>query len=690
MAQTRRDRPRTSSSADEMFLKAFPALLVAAYLPTIAYNVGGGADPTWNPIGLIFALGFGSTSWPTGATIILGVELVLVAAIVGAGWWALRRFGVIETVQGKQFEKRIDRLARTMVDPREVEEADPKHLAATTERLAPAISADHPGHKGILLGHTVVGNRPLYMNWESSAVAFAGTRMGKSASFAIPAICYAPGGVIASSNRGDVYSHTVGIRRQTGRVWLFDLQGVASGNRQQRATFWFNPLRTVTDLPSAAAVCGYFISVATDANARVDAYFDGNARDLFASYMLAAALAGGDIRHVVEWLTNTQSQIPPAVLEQYGYPELARTMRGKQSVNAKQRDGFYDMARRFLSPLDEPRYAEAVLPNRRAVIGTDQSGRITISDGEHVHDLPEFIAEEFVKRTDTMYALSKDGPGSSSAITSALIGQILTCAEEYSEQQQAERMPIPFTTVLDECSNIAPLEQLPKWASHFGGRGLILIMFFQSPSQGEKVWGREAFESMVDSCAVTWYGGNVKEDGYLSSLVDAIGTHYVDTESHSRGTGFFSNSQASVSSSWQKENIFEKRDLRALPKTRALVTIGGTTPILVRKAFWGDSPFADAIRQSKQESKQLAPAQQKALPVGYSDQIGIGAPPLHNADALDDGTSHQLDATRRPMRRAGDDDYEHDPLEQSPQADKPVAESSRTASLFTSEFMSKE
>lgn len=136
MAQTRRDRPRTSSSADEMFLKAFPALLVAAYLPTIAYNVGGGADPTWNPIGLIFALGFGSTSWPTGATIILGVELVLVAAIVGAGWWALRRFGVIETVQGKQFEKRIDRLARTMVDPREVEEADPKHLAATTERLA--------------------------------------------------------------------------------------------------------------------------------------------------------------------------------------------------------------------------------------------------------------------------------------------------------------------------------------------------------------------------------------------------------------------------------------------------------------------------------------------------------------------------------------------------------------------------
>ncbi|WP_241386899.1 type IV secretory system conjugative DNA transfer family protein [Rhodococcus sp. CH91] len=663
MAHTRRDRPRTSSSADEMFLKAFPALLVAAYLPTIAYNTGGGADPTWNPIGLIFALGFGSTSWPAGATIILGVELVLRAAVVGFGWWVLRRFGAIETVQGKQFEKRIDRLARTMVDPREVDEADPKYLAASTDRLAPAISQTHPGYLGIPLGNTVVGGRTLHMTWEFVAIAFAGARMGKSASFAIPAICHAPGAALVASNRGDVYSHTVGIRRETGRVWVFDLQGVSTGNRQQRASFWFDPLRNVTDLPSAAAVCGYFISAATDAGARVDAYFDGNARDLFASYLLAAALVGGDIRHVVEWLTNTQSQIPPAVLEQYGYPELARTMRGKQAVNAKQRGGFYDMARRFLSPLDEPRYAEAVLPNRRVVIGTDTHGNVIITPGQHVHELPEFISAEFVTRTDTMYALSKDGPDSSSAISSALVGQILTCAEEYSEQQESERRPIPLTAVLDEAADICKIEDLPRWYSQFGGRGIILITFFQSPSQGEKVWGREAFKSMVDACSVIWYGGNVEDDAFLSGLVDAVGTHYVDTESRSRGAGFFSSSQASVSNNWQKENIFEKRDLRALPKTRALVTIGGSTPILVRKAFWGDSPFADAIRQSKQESKQHAPAQQKALPVGESERPAVVA---------DMVVPSQEQADTAPIPH------------------EPTPETSRADRLFHSEFLTKD
>ncbi|WP_238588787.1 type IV secretory system conjugative DNA transfer family protein [Rhodococcus pyridinivorans] len=120
------------------------------------------------------------------------------------------------------------------------------------------------------------------------------------------------------------------------------------------------------------------------------------------------------------------------------------------------------MARRFLSRLDEPLYAEAVRPNRRVVIGTGTGGRVTITPGEHVHDLPEFLADELVHRTDTMYALSKDGPGSSSVISSALVGQILTCAEEYSEQQKSERMPIPMTTVLDEAANIGKIEDRPR------------------------------------------------------------------------------------------------------------------------------------------------------------------------------------------------------------------------------------
>nr|WP_241258765.1 TraG/TraD/VirD4 family protein [Rhodococcus aetherivorans] len=224
-------------------------------------------------------------------------------------------------------------------------------------------------------------------------------------------------------------------------------------------------------------------------------------------------------------------------------------------------------------------------------------------------------------------------------------------------------MPLPLTAVLDEAANICKLEDLPRWYSHFGGRGIILITFFQSPSQGENVWGREAFKAMVDACSVIWYGGNVDDDAFLSGLVDTVGTHYVDTESRSRPAGFLSGGQASVSSSWQKETIFEKRDLRALPKTRALVTIGGSTPILVRKAFWGNSPFAEAIRQSQRESKHLVPAQQKALPVGESDRADAAA-------TTEMQTEDRADTTPIPVA--------------------PTPDTSRADRLFHSEFLTKD
>ena len=88
MAQTRRDRPASSSTADEAFLKVFPFVVTAAYLPTIAYNQGGGENPSWNPIGVLLPLALGSTHWPADATTVLILEVILLAVAAGAIWWA--------------------------------------------------------------------------------------------------------------------------------------------------------------------------------------------------------------------------------------------------------------------------------------------------------------------------------------------------------------------------------------------------------------------------------------------------------------------------------------------------------------------------------------------------------------------------------------------------------------------------
>ncbi len=62
MARARRDRPNGSSNSDEVLLKALPVVVAVAFLPTIAYNQGGGDHPTWNPLALFISLGFGKTT----------------------------------------------------------------------------------------------------------------------------------------------------------------------------------------------------------------------------------------------------------------------------------------------------------------------------------------------------------------------------------------------------------------------------------------------------------------------------------------------------------------------------------------------------------------------------------------------------------------------------------------------------
>lgn len=624
MSQMRRERPGVSSDKEMTILKVIAVAIPASFLPVIAYNLGGGEDAGWNPIGLFLSLGLGKRSWPGAATGILAVAVLVLAGLFIGGLWALKKSGHMEKVQEKRVEQRIDKFAESMADPRDIEETNPLELAKTTARIAPAISQSHPGYGGIVMGRSVKRNLEVRLPWEWVCIAVAGSRMGKSAALAIPAMCYAPGAAIGTSNKKDIYTHTLYLRKQMGSIWLFDLQGVTTGNPRERATFWFNPLRPVTDLPSAKVVCDYFVSAATEEGAKVDSYFDGAARDLFGSYVLAAALMGGDMRHVADWLRETQDQTPVLILTKNGYPNLANAMRSKQNVTEKQRDGFYDMARRFLAPLDEPRYEEAILPNIRLKIGSTSSGEVTTAPGEEIHNLPEFDVDRFVRTTDTVYAMSMEGPGSASALTTALIGAVGDAAQMYGASQVSGRMPIPLVAVLDEAANICKLQQLPNWYSHFGSRGIILITILQSPSQAVGVWGETKFGAMKDACNMIWYGGNVDDDSYINSLSNAIGDHQVLTESRNQGAGIFSSGQSSVTKSWQKEKILEPDNLKALPKTRAIITLAGSKPLLVRKNYWSATPFADDIKRSIAECEAGTDrVEQKALPIGLSDRPKI-------------------------------------------------------------------
>ncbi|WP_433717322.1 type IV secretory system conjugative DNA transfer family protein (plasmid) [Nocardia sp. CA-084685] len=581
----------------ELFLLGF-LLLCAGIIALIllAFRLGGGANPSWNPSVLI-AVAAGRRAWPATATVVLVAELVAVTAAASSAAFMLAR-------RTKDRRPRpVDAAAKTMTDPSTLELFDEEWSIKETERLAPAIPADHSAFRGVLVGRTVRGDLPVYLPWEWVTVAIAGTRMGKTAALAIPAVLTAPGPCIATSNKPDLYSHTRLHRESVGDVWLFDLQGVTTGEHGA-ASFWWNPLAPVHDLPAAKKAASYFVGAEKEDGAKVDAYFDGSAQDLLAAYMLAAALAGGDLIHAVEWMANEQSGVPAAVLRAHGEHATARMLTTKQNVTERQRDGYFDMARRFLESLDAHRYAQAILPNRRITIGVASDGSIATAPGNWQHSLPEFDVDAFATSTDTLYALSREGPDSAAALTTALVGQVLDRAEAAGARTGTGRLDIPMVAVLDEAANVCRLQSLPDQYSHFGSRGIIPITILQSPSQGRNVWGQVRFQIMLDACSAVWYGGNIDDKEFLTTLSELIDDHWVRNDQTSSPTGIFATGQRSRSSSWQSERILKLSDLAALTSDRAILRLPGSKPLLLRKTYWQAGPFADVVRQSAATTRQ--------------------------------------------------------------------------------------
>ncbi|GAA1194931.1 type IV secretory system conjugative DNA transfer family protein [Pseudonocardia alaniniphila] len=106
-----------------------------------------------------------------------------------------------------------------------------------------------------------VDRRPVSMSWEDVGLVIMGPRSNKTSALAVPTVLAAPGLVVATSNKADLWALTAGMRGQAGPVWTFDPQRIAHA----RQTWWWDPLRSIADadpaerVEAAARLAGHFI-----------------------------------------------------------------------------------------------------------------------------------------------------------------------------------------------------------------------------------------------------------------------------------------------------------------------------------------------------------------------------------------------------------------------------------------------
>jgi type IV secretory pathway TraG/TraD family ATPase VirD4 len=544
------------------------AVLVVVLLLGVILWLGALVNPaikkqtSQNPVSVLAAL-FTGTVAPSAGEIALTLGLfVVVAAVIAVI--------VMAAVKQRKGSSRIDYKARFMASRRDLAE----FFAPAAEKDSTRLGASKAGI-GVPLA-TAVGlpNGRMYASWEWVQIWLMGPRAGKTSCVCIPQILETAGPVLATSNKRDIVDLTRGPRSERGVVWVHDVQDIIG----EPATWWWNPLTFVTDIETAEKLADIFISSATAAGSKQDAYFESAGKETLSRLFLAAALDRRPVTDVFAWANdpgNNDTVNPAEILLKHGEDALGRALDQTQNLTEKQRDGVYGTIRPWIG----------VLGNRKVLPWITETGARR----------PHFDPEAFVRSTDTIYLISREGGGTARAITGALTMAILMAAESVGARQRGGRLTTPLMAVLDEAANVCRWRELPDVYSHYGSRGIILSAFFQSWAQGVEAFGETGMAKLWSAANIRVAGSGLAEDKFLPFVASLVGDHDVlkrSSSSQTRGR--------SVTTSVQRERIFDISDIEALPRGRALMLAAGTPATLIKLDHFSTRPYAEKVASSRE------------------------------------------------------------------------------------------
>jgi hypothetical protein len=451
-----------------------------------------------------------------------------------------------------------------------------QRAAEQAVRLRPSLTGARPGRLpdgdiGLLLGRLKQpdGNGPdLFASWEDTVLAFMGPRSGKTTSLGIPYVMSAPGPVVATSVRSDLWAATAELRTASGSgIWVFDPQRVTAAGQR----WWWNPLAGLTGVEAANRLAGHFV-LTVDDSSKKDIWGPA-AQELLTSLLLAAAASGRTLREVSRWLDDPGSPTPSNLLDDAGYRALASSLRGAQHGAPETRDGIYQTARTAAKCLHDEEIMAWVTPPR---------GR----------RLPAFDPARFPATRDVLYLIT-ESKSAASPLIAGLTDAAMRAGRRHAEQRGG-RLDPPMVLVLDEAANICRIADLPDLYSHLGGRGMIPVTILQSYEQGITVWSEHGMAALWGSATKKLIGAGVDSPRLTRDAAVLIGHHDVPVRSISTGDG-----RASEQVSYQRRMILEAADIRALEQGTALLLASGTRPALLDLHPWHAGPDAPQIDEAR-------------------------------------------------------------------------------------------
>ncbi|RZT85575.1 type IV secretory system conjugative DNA transfer VirD4/TraG family protein [Pseudonocardia sediminis] len=447
---------------------------------------------------------------------------------------------------------------RSMLRASDLGELTGDAARSRARQLRPTAGAADSFDRGIRL--LTIDRREVWMSWEDVALVIMGPRSNKTSAIAVPTVLSAPGLVVATSNKADLWALTAGMRGQAGPVWTFDPQRIAHAEQ----TWWWDPLRSIADadpterVEAAARLAGHFVG--TIGGERRDPFFHSAAEQVLTATLLAAAISGGTMRDVVAWLQPGRRDAI-AALDQAGAETEAADLEATLSGADVTTKGIFQTARTATKSLTSERLMRWITP-------PDTWGDSLVVDPPNELDLWDLLAAGREGRA-TVQLLSKEGAGTAAPVVTALVDRILEIAELLA-QASGGRLEPPVVAVLDEAANICPIRALPQLYSHYGSRGIQVLTMLQSYQQGVGVWGEQGTQALWSAATIKLVGAGVDDHAFLQKLSGLIGDHHVERISTS-----VDRTRTSRQYSEAREPVMPASALRAIPRDRAVLLSTG-------------------------------------------------------------------------------------------------------------------
>jgi len=566
-------------------------LVAVAWLTWLAARIAavlaGGRVPAFSGHWLIsLAGGRTGQAWPgtpTALVALVALPMACVAVAAGVVPWRLI---------AARISRPGDPVAALAVNP-QIRPLTPVPAAATAIRLRPSLAGADPralqaGDTGLLLGDLKrpAGRGPaVFASWEDTITAFMAPRSGKTTALGIPYVLSAPGAVVATSNKADLWAATAELRAGSGgTVWLFDPQRITGAGQR----WWWDPLAGLGTVEAAHRLASHFVLTVDDSSRRD--LWGPAAQDLLCALLLAAASSGRSLRECSRWLADAGSPVPAELLDAAGFHALAWSLRGAQNGAPETRDGIYQTARTAAKCLNDDDIMRWVTPPRGAA-------------------LPVFNPGAFAASCDTLYLLT-ESRSAASPLIAALTDTVMRAGRRQAERAGG-RLDPPMVVILDEAANICRIADLPELYSHLGSRGMVPVTILQSYQQGVAVWGEPGMAALWGASTKKVIGAGIDDPRQARDLATLVGQHDVPVTSVTYGDG-----RTSRQVSLRRQEILEAADIRALPPGSALLLATGVRPALISLRPWYTGPNAAwitaaisragaAMRQAAQDSDDL-------------------------------------------------------------------------------------